>query len=282
MALRQRRLLVLEVGTRVDKLAVGFRGHVAGGGERDSAIWSALLAQHDAAPPRKAFGPRRPIAIVVGPSCESACELVARVLETYAGAVVIGGVSTSGRLARDEPAMFVLPHSQTSVYFHATRYLLSAEIEAATGPTEEWHALGGDGPDFAPNTKTPYPVIDHMTFATRDVAQRIAKPSGWPRCDSFPVAVPVTDSAKLNGIGQLTGGLCPAGFQITLQSEAPASVLRRFLSTCTAPVQISSLVPGLYALRMPATLTTAQLSQIAASELVSLVTVDCQPEYHIN
>jgi hypothetical protein len=36
-------------------------------------------------------------------------------LETYAGASVVGGVLRSGRLAHDEPAMLVLPHSQTTV-----------------------------------------------------------------------------------------------------------------------------------------------------------------------
>jgi hypothetical protein len=195
---------------------------------------------------------------------------------------VIGGVTRAGRLARDEPAMFVLPHSQTSVYFHATRYLLAADIEAATGPTEEWHAIGGDGPDPVPNTGA-YPVTDHISFAIRDVTQRIEHPAGWPRCDSFPVASPVTDSAKLRGVTYLTtGGVCPVGYEITIRTDVPASALQRFLSTCSTHAEISSYIPGMFLLRTPTKPTPDLLFQIASSELVKLVNVECHPEYHLN
>jgi hypothetical protein len=247
---------------------------------RDPAIWSALLGRGDVVHPRAA--PKQPISIVVGRYCESACELVARVLETYAGAVVVGGVSRSGRLARDEPAMFVLPHSQTSVYFHATRYLLAADIEAATGPSEEWRAFVGDALDDLPKPPNdPHPVMDYMTFAVRDVAQRIANPAGWPRCDALPVAT--RDSAKLHGLAYLaTDRACPSGYEITLHSEVPASALGRFLTTCSTPATLSGFAPGLYMLRTPAKPTPAMLSQIAASELVRVVNVECQVQYFPN
>jgi hypothetical protein len=249
---------------------------------RDPTIWSALVGEGSG--PRR-VRPKQPIALIVGHQCESACELVARVLETYAGAIVIGGVvSPAGRLARDEPAMFVLPHSQTSVYFHATRYLLAADIEAATGPTEEWHAIGGDGVDDpATRPKPPYPVMDFTAFAIRDITQRLAHPDGWPRCDSLPVPATPADTAKLHGLTYLANGrVCPVGYQIMIESEVPGTALGRFLSTCTPRAELSGYVPGLYSLRSPQKPTAALLSQIAASELVKTVTVDCQPEYHPN
>jgi hypothetical protein len=248
---------------------------------RDRAVWDAFVAEGDA-PPVSGTKTKQPIAIVVGPHCESACELIARVLETYAGAVVIGGVAHAGRLARDEPAMFVLPHSQTSVYFHATRYLLSPEIEAATGPTEEWRALGGDGPDPVMNPKLPYPATDHMTFAVQDVTKRLESPGGWPRCDATPVPAQIADGTKLQGISYLTSGFpCEAGYSVTIWSPAPASALRRFLSTCSTGVDVSSFVPGHFYVRAPAKPSPALLAQIAASELVTRVGVECEQQSEI-
>lgn len=249
---------------------------------RDPAIWRELVAERPAAPRSR---PAQPIAIIVGRQCEAACELVARVLETYAGAIVIGGVvPTAGRLARDEPAMFVLPHSQTAVYFHATRYLLGTDIEAATGPTEEWHAIRGDALiDPATNPEPPYPVMDFMTFAVRDITQRLANPAGWPRCDAESAPAAPTDSAKLEGLRYLANDqLCPVGVQVLIYSEFPRTAVGRMLSTCTPQAELYSYVAGLNYLRLPEKPTAALLAQIAGSELVTKVTVECRPEYHLN
>jgi hypothetical protein len=259
-------LRAIERPPTADRYVAAYRARFADRG-RDATIWSSLVARDDDRS-SGAGSTKQPIAIVVGGACTSACELVARVLETYAGAIVIGGVTRAGRLARDEPAMFVLPHSQTSVYFYATRYLLAADIEAATGPTEEWHALlAGDSPD-----------VDYTAFAIRDLEQRIAHPGGWPRCDALPSSI--VDTPKLRGLGILARQ-CPIGYEITIQSDAPASVLERFFSTCWSRPDASSS-PGFYRLRVLANPTPDLLSRIAASELVESVGVECRAEVHID
>jgi hypothetical protein len=271
-------LRAIERPAAADPYVVAYRARFVDHG-RDAKIWGALVGEGEA-PPR--VRPSQPIAIIVGHQCESACELIARLFETYAGAIVIGGVAPAGRLARDEPAMFVLPYSQTSVYFYATRYLLAADIEAATGATEEWHAIGGDGVDDpATRPKPPYPVVDFTTFAIRDITQRLAHPEGWPRCDSLPVSTASTETAKLRGVAFLTMA-CPVGYEITISTEVPGSALNRFLSTCAPRAEAHSLFAGLYWLHMPQKPTVALLSQIAASELVTTVMVECQPDYQPN
>jgi len=246
---------------------------------RDPAIWSALVVTAPAA-----TATRQPIEILVGPQCEAACELIARTLETYAGAVVIGGVTKAGRLARDEPALLVLPHSQTSIYFHATRYLLAAEIEAATGPTEEWHALThGDPVPFPPEVAAKFqPVSDYASFAIRELEYRIAHPAGWPRCDATPTTAPVADTPKLQGASTLQSPrVCDAGYEIVIFSDAPPSVLQRYLATCSPAAELSGFAPGEFFLRAPARPTAALMAQIAASELVTHVTVGCSPRYQL-
>lgn len=275
-------LRAIERPAAADPYVAAYRARFTDRG-REPAIWAALVGD-GGGPPR--VKPSQPIAVIVGHQCESACELVARLLETYAGAIVIGGVvPTAGRLARDEPAMLVLPHSQTSIYFNATRYLLAADIEAATGPTEEWHAIGGDGlDDPTSRPKPPYPVVDFTTFAIRDITQRLAHPEGWPRCDSLPAAPasPASqasnDTAKLRGVAWLAYG-CPVGYEITILSDAPPSAVNRFLSTCSQHAEATTYVPGLHMLRVPQRPSAVLLSQIAASELVNTVMVECQPVY---
>ena len=271
-------LRAIERPADADRFVAAYRARFTDSG-RDPAIWRALLATGEPAAPSTAARTDMPIAIVVGRYCESACELVSRVLETYAGATVIGGVGYSGRLARDEPAMFVLPYSQTSVFFHATRYLLDAEIEAATGPTEEWDALGGDPiEERASPLPAAYPVTDHLTSAIRDVAQRLAQPGGWPRCDTL-APVDLAGSDKLRAVGWL--GHCTSGTQdIAVITAVPHSVLQRFLATCPAQVTAYTQFPGRFTLQISGTPTADLLAHIAASELVRYVEVSCVPRQH--
>ncbi|MBX3156799.1 MAG: hypothetical protein KF773_12405 [Deltaproteobacteria bacterium] len=231
---------------------------------RDPAVWRALVGP-PAAPPSPPPA-RRPIEVLVGRHCESACELVARVLEAYAGAVVVGGTPQHGRLGRDEPAMATLPHTHATVYFYATRYLLAADIEAATGPTDAWHLS-----DSVEEPQPPSRSLDYMTWAIRDVAQRIAHPAGWPRCNAKPVAV--QSGPKLIGLSSLGRKACRSRARIEVFSDVPTSALERYLSTCAPKPQLHSGYAGTF--RLSETTPPSVLAQIAASELVHMVLIDC-------
>jgi hypothetical protein len=245
---------------------------------RDPALWRTLVG--DTEETKKSVPTALPITIIVGRYCHSACEVIVRSLATYAKATVLGGVGKTGRAARDEPALLYLPHSQSTVYFHATRYLFDAEIEAATGPSEEWEMLtGGDGVLDNPNTPstpTRFPGVDLFAFATRDLEYRIAHPQGWPRCDA-----PVTAAKPVQGVERIGNrAVCPGRTRVIVKAAAPWSVMRRFFATCAPPIQASSYLPGEYYLR--ADVTPAVVQAIAGSELVERIDVDCEPEYHLN
>ena len=248
-------LRAIERPPTADRFVASYAARFTDGG-RDPALWRTLLAPLAAGSHRT-----QPLEVIVGAGCESACELIARLLEAHAGATLLGGVRTSGRLARDEPAMFVLPHSQTQVYFHATRYVLSTAIEAATGPSDAWHALSWDDVD------EPVPG-SYVAFAVRDLTRRLA--GGWPRCD----ALPERDVAS-TAIG------CEDGRTIVVTSDAPPSAMRRLLATCGGPpVEIGYMMPGRY--RLASTTSPQALRHLASSELVQAVRVSCAPVYHLN
>lgn len=145
--------------------------------------------------------------------------------------------------------------------------MLSDEIEAATGPTEEWHAVAGDPIDDPP-------MGDHLAFAVRDVQKRLD--GGWARCDSLPSDP--KEAKKLQGAIWLTSG-CSDGYEIAIHTDVPTSAVRRFLATCSSHVDVDGLYPGYLAVR---TLPSAGvLAQISASELVTQVDVHCQARMQI-
>lgn len=262
----------VERGAGADPFVAAYAAKFSDRG-RDPAIWKDLVAT------ASGEAARPPIEVIVGAQCEAACELIARMLETYAGAVVLGGVTYAGRLARDEPALLVMPHSKTQIFFHATRYLLADEIEAATGPTEEWHALLQGDPAVVPKVVgARAAAADLVGFAVREITTRLAHPEGPGRCDAAPVST--TDTAKIQGLSYLAS-TCEAGYEITIASDAPASALRRYLATCATKLAISMITPGDYYVGGGKP-TAAVMSQIAASDLVERVSIQCSPRYHID
>ncbi len=205
------------------------------------------------APPR-GTPTSQPIAVARRPPLrEAACELAARTLVAYAGATLFGGVVKGPRLGRDEPAMVRLPHSKVDVYFLATTYLLDDAIEAATGPTTPWFPL--DGPDGDPTA-----------YAVRDVQTRLA--GGWPRCDSFPTTPPPALAAKVSG----SPAMCPR-VDISIFSDAPPSLLQRYVDTCAGKLRVAGLIPKRFTLT--GSPSPDVLVQLAQGELVTRVSVQC-------
>jgi len=235
---------------------------------RNPALWQALIGT----PATTSAPTPPPIVVVVGRHCESACELVARVLETYSGASVVGGVGKSGRLHHDEPAMLTLPHSRIDVYFHATEYLLSPEIEAKTGPTHAWRSRGADLVDF-----------DGTAYATREVEMRIKNPAGWPaRCDGYreyrqKEALPEPFRKKIQGEFYLDDRRCSEGSRsISVTTDLPASAVRRFVETCPPPTPtLGSYVRGQFNMSFSAKDPFAVVSRLAQSDVVQSIWIQC-------
>jgi hypothetical protein len=234
---------------------------------RDPGVWHALVGTA-VAPPSKAPRPP-PIAVVVGRNCGPACELVARVLETWAGATVVGRVEDRGRLHRDDPAVLTLSSSKIELYFLATEYLLSAEIEAKTGPTSLWSSPWDDY------------ELDGTAYATREVERRASSPRGWPaRCDSHPAsdslkALPARFRLKIQNAFYLER--CPWGtpfFKVV--SELPSNPLRRFLATCSDPPMASFVETGSASFAAPKGKVPYRfLTQLAQSEVVKSIWATC-------
>jgi hypothetical protein len=214
------------------------------------------------------------ITVMIGRGCDAACELVARVLETYAAATVYGGVLATGRLGHDDPARIVLPHSRLSIYFFATRFVLADDIEKVTGPTDHW-AEGHIDPDTAP----------FESFALRDIEQR--EHGGWPRCDALPyVRVPGLLPAALKPkfpSAYEWGSQCDGGWVIEIYAATPMSALQQLVTSCgLAQVQTGYSREDQFNLMYPGQIPFGVLSQIAASPLVDRVEVRCQPRLYLD
>lgn len=226
---------------------------------RDRNAWANLVGTMPS--PSKEPAPR-PIAVIVGRGCGPVCELVTRSLATYANATLYGGVGASGRLDRDEPAMMVLPHSKVEVYFHATEYLLTADIERATGPTPEWHLRMRDtaGDDI-------------VAFAATELTSGPAK-----KCSDYPAyataaAMPAAVLAKIPSATWLTSCTGDMSLEVRLETKAPLSALLRFAQSCKEPVQLQSYFGDRMSV---SSRSLPALSQLAQSDLVTRIDIECQ------
>jgi hypothetical protein len=223
---------------------------------RDREVWASLVGEM---PSATAASPP-PIAVIVGPGCGPACELVARSLVTYANARLYGSVGAWGRLDRDEPALMVLPHSKIEIYFNATEYVLDADIERATGPTPEWNLRTRD-------TQR----ADIVAFAAAELL------SPHPPCSTFPAyatadRIPAALRAKIPNAFELTS--CSWTPEIWIETKAPLSAIDRFVQTCKEPPMIGG---GYGDSLTVSTRSLAALTQLAQSDLVTRVDIHCEP-----
>ena len=223
---------------------------------RDPAVWASLVGVMPAARPTSP----PPIAVIVGDNCGAACELVARSLMTYAHATLYGQVDWSARLDRDEPALLVMPYSKVEIYFDATAYFLDEDIERATGPTSEW--------DMRTSDSNPDTVV---TFAARHLlgppTRRCDAMTAFPTVRTLPPAV----RAKMPDVAGMAG--CKTELHVSIETSAPFSAVQRFGSTCSPPVELSNDLVRLGLEPQP----LAVLSQLAQSDLVDCIDVDCEP-----
>lgn len=218
----------IDAPAALEPLVAAYRARYADG-DRDDAVWASLVATTDdgvvTTPPKAPAI----ITIVVGPGCEAACELVARVLETYVGAEVYGTVGGGSRLGQDHPALLRLPASGLHLYFYAATYQLSAEIEARTGPTGAWGAVrtGASFDDAA--------LAGLVSWTQR----RMATP-GWPvACRELVVADAPSAIATPKLAGLWTGSGMPMIARIKI--TVPTSIFLRWLAACPGAAAASPL-----------------------------------------
>lgn len=213
---------------------------------------------------------------MLGSQCESACELVSRVLQTYASATVIGSIKTRvGRLDRDAPAVLTLPASKTDVYFLAHQYLLSKEIEKVTGPTASWNAGSRDAESGL------------VAYAVKELKERASRKKAWPKdCRSLrdypsPSAMPGRYRKKIHNYSSFDFCAEQQGVDLSvrLRSKAPASVLQRIASTCGIPsLTVSRNPTGGHLLSADSAKNRARaIIRLAQSAVVDHIYVRCEP-----
>lgn len=226
---------------------------------RDRAVWDALVGTMPAATAHRTL----PIEIVVGHGCEAACELATRVLATYADAKVYGAIGDAGRLAHDEPARAVLPHSRIQVVFFATTYRLNPEIERADA--DLWNRRWPDGGD------------DVAAFAAREAEYRLR--GGWPRCDAqpwvaTPELLPPALRAKLDRADDWTK--CKGNVEVDVTAHASVTAVNDLVTSCGLSDLTSSRVTGgIFRLARSSAIPFGVIAQLAASPLVERVRVSC-------
>ncbi|MFT5358942.1 MAG: hypothetical protein ACI9KE_006183 [Polyangiales bacterium] len=89
---------------------------------RDPEVWNELVG-----PPRLSV-PHQPqpfVSVLIDAGCEEACQLVARVLEIWADATIVGTLSTRSLVSRDEPGIVILPETGIALHFPTSAYLLN-------------------------------------------------------------------------------------------------------------------------------------------------------------
>ena len=232
---------------------------------RNAKVWKALVATRRSI--AKSRPSRKPIVIVVGKQCESACELVVRVLETYTGASVVGGVNKKfGRLYRDDPALLTLAHSKVRIFFWATEFLLSSEIESKTGPTHAWSSPSGVS------------ASGDLAYAKNELRWRLRTGDKGPRpCHSFRAyatiaAMPIQYRRKI--LGYLWRCSRPRSLSYSLYSDVPQNVLNKFMKTCRPRTWVTSFEPGTYQVGA-ANFHFSTISQWAQSPMIKEIRLRC-------
>ncbi|HJL15536.1 MAG TPA: hypothetical protein RMH99_07775, partial [Sandaracinaceae bacterium LLY-WYZ-13_1] len=266
--------------------AQAYRARFAEVDARDPAVWRALMGSDEGATDDAPDGAadhtaRAPIVAVVGRHCHAACELVARALETWADATVIGGVDPDhGRLARDDPAVRRLTGSGIDLYYFATEYRLAEPIEAATGPTAEWRSPRAEARDR-----------DVMVLARRLVRERAGGRTWPPPCDAFRAypdraSMPAAARGRLHGERALSTCENPATPAIRLRSPLPASALRDLVGSCPGPHRVDAMPRRRDRYAVPTVHRGAEgmdlVTRLAQNPAIDEVRVECQhpPQLH--
>lgn len=101
---------------------------------RPQAAWREFVGEE----PTAGKPVTKPLAVLVGGSCESACEFVARTLQTYARATVLGQVGSERRLAAASLGVLELDVAGIRLALPTAAYQVHANIEQQDGIPGRW------------------------------------------------------------------------------------------------------------------------------------------------
>lgn len=169
----------------------------------EPSAWAPLVGEETAGEV-----PHRHLTVLVGEGCEEACELVARVLQAYAGAEVRGGAGSSGRLDVGEAGVLVLPRTGLRVSVPLRAVVMNDGLG-------RWWSKGPGAPTperaVAPDPLPSEVSALQETVAAHQRAERfLADPP--PPCASLaayerPEALPPEAAAKLDGTYERGGSI---------------------------------------------------------------------------
>lgn len=235
---------------------------------RDLEEWAALVdSANQPARLRAVVKHPIPIEILVDRGCESACELVTRMLETYAGARVYGAAAANrGRLVADNPARIVLPRSKITIYYYATRYELAPAIVDATGPTAGWATRAENPPG--------------IEFAIGDAVRWLSHPE--VDCGSLP-ALTREQLSRLDTFEDRAFGATRGTVMVTTSLSVYA--LRRIARRCGWPRDVDvrgGYGRNGYVLHSESLPEVAALSRLAQYPGVTKVRAERIPEYRLD
>ncbi len=265
------RAIVRAEGALADRLraAAAAAGQIS---RRDAEVWAALVGEETPPAVPASARPPRPMTVLLDRGCEEACQLVARSLATWAGAEVVGELSTETPLVTDEPALLALPRTGLFVHFDTTTYVPAEAIERMEGLALLWQTGHGEMDDMLPHALA---SLAAAVSLRADLARFAATPPA--PCGDAP-AVATEEALAPEARARLSGRLSadePQVLTATLALEPEAA--QAWVSGCPglvphAAFRVGRDGPSLVLLER--TMSFEALSRLLASDVVRHVSID--------
>lgn len=207
--LRPLRSVEVRTGSVAKRLRAARRKRYSAYRARDPQVWKQFVGKEPTGEANRADGIRQRgpdeamVKVLLGGGCGPACELIARMLQTYAGAQLQGRVGWVGRLALDDVGVVVLPASKARLYVPTAAYVLNPRIRSAGGLAGGWHNMR-----FGSHATKPYDGLGRALPGLRQQLRWRADERRWltrtpPPCASFAAvddydALPAPARKRLN------------------------------------------------------------------------------------
>jgi len=265
------RAIVRAEGQAADRLraAAADAGRIS---RRDAEVWAALVGEETPPAVPASARPPRPMTVLVDRGCEEACQLVARTLATWAGAEIVGELSTETPLVTDEPALLVLPRTGLFVHFDTTTYVPAEAIERMEGLALLWQTGQSEMADMLPHALS---SLAAAVSLRADLARFAASP---PAPCASAAAVATLEALPTEARERLSGRLSadePQVLTATLALEPEAA--QAWVAGCPDLVphtafRVGRDGPSLVILERPTSFEA--LSRLLASDFVRHVSID--------
>ncbi len=256
---------------------------------RDPEVWRTLVGSEPVLPgedPKnlpmiRLRGPDDPpLLVIVGGSCGPACELIARMLLTYAGARLQGQVGSDHRLAMDDRGILQLEPSKVRVYIPTAAYVLNPRIDRAGGLPGRWYQA-----EDAP--AAPIGELESALAGLREQLRWRAEERRWlkeapPPCASFP-AVARRDQLPAEAQERIgSGSLPPFPHHISATLHLAPEAAQKYVAGCPGLSSFGAYASGDTGRSSTVEIRTSSfeaLTRLAQSPAV--VSIGIEPEYEM-